>query len=94
VRVPDAPFVRAVARQHRSALALTSANVSGGLSSVAVDEFQARQGAGSCGLGVGLAHLAWPCPLQPLVPLAIARLEQTSALHFCFPGLRVIVVSP
>lgn len=40
VRVPDAPFIRAVARQHRSALALTSANVSGGLSSISVEEFE------------------------------------------------------
>ncbi|KAL4445318.1 hypothetical protein ABPG77_011143 [Micractinium sp. CCAP 211/92] len=40
IRIPDAPFIRAVCRQHRSALALTSANVSGGLSSVEVAEFQ------------------------------------------------------
>lgn len=40
IRIPDAPFIRAVCRQHRSALALTSANVSGGLSSVEVTEFQ------------------------------------------------------
>lgn len=39
VRVPNSAFIRAVARQHRSALALTSANVSGCLSSIAVDEF-------------------------------------------------------
>ncbi|PSC75583.1 2, 5 -phosphodiesterase 12 [Micractinium conductrix] len=40
IRIPDAPFIRAVCRQHRSALALTSANKSGGLSSIAVNEFQ------------------------------------------------------
>ena len=40
VRIPDSPFIRALCRQHRGALALTSANISGGLSSIAVDEFQ------------------------------------------------------
>lgn len=39
MRIPDAPFIRAVCRQHRGALALTSANVSGAMSSVAVGEF-------------------------------------------------------
>lgn len=48
IRIPDAPFIRAVCRQHRSALALTSANVSGGLSSVEVAEFQVG---GGCGVG-------------------------------------------
>jgi 2',5'-phosphodiesterase len=40
VRIPDSPFIRAICRQHRGALALTSANISGGMSSIAVDEFQ------------------------------------------------------
>jgi 2',5'-phosphodiesterase len=40
VRIPDAPFIRAVCRQHRAALALTSANISGGMSSVEVGEFE------------------------------------------------------
>lgn len=52
IRIPDAPFIRAVCRQHRSALALTSANVSGGLSSVEVAEFQARTARGG--------RAAWP----------------------------------
>ena len=51
IRIPDAPFIRAVCRQHRSALALTSANKSGGLSSIAVNEFQVK----------GL--LGWACPV-------------------------------
>ena len=44
VRVPDCAFTRALCRQHRGALALTSANISGGLSSVAVDEFRVGLG--------------------------------------------------
>jgi 2',5'-phosphodiesterase len=41
VRIPDNKFIRAVCRQHRGALALTSANISGQKSSLAVDEFEA-----------------------------------------------------
>ena len=40
VRIPDNPFLRAVCRQHRGALALTSANLSGASSSLAVREFE------------------------------------------------------
>ena len=40
IRIPDAPFIRAICRQHRGALALTSANLSGSGSSVAVAEFE------------------------------------------------------
>lgn len=40
VRVPDSAFVRALARQLGGALALTSANRSGGTSSVDVTEFK------------------------------------------------------
>eukprot|EP00271_Cylindrocystis_brebissonii_P010175 TRINITY_DN26283_c0_g1_i1.p1 TRINITY_DN26283_c0_g1~~TRINITY_DN26283_c0_g1_i1.p1 ORF type:complete len:220 (-),score=42.45 TRINITY_DN26283_c0_g1_i1:967-1626(-) len=40
VRIPDAPFIREVAREFDGALALTSANRSGGLSSVRVEEFE------------------------------------------------------
>lgn len=40
IRIPAAPFIRAVCRQHRSALALTSANISGGTSSIEVAEFE------------------------------------------------------
>jgi len=39
IRVPDSAFIRSVARAHGQALALTSANVSGGLSTLAVCEF-------------------------------------------------------
>lgn len=39
VRVPDAPFVRALARSLGEPLALTSANLAGAASTVAVDEF-------------------------------------------------------
>lgn len=39
MRVPDSGFIRAICRQHRGALALTSANVSQALSSVQVSEF-------------------------------------------------------
>jgi 2',5'-phosphodiesterase len=41
VRIPAAAFLRAAARQHRGALALTSANPSGAPSSVAAGEFRA-----------------------------------------------------
>jgi tRNA threonylcarbamoyl adenosine modification protein (Sua5/YciO/YrdC/YwlC family) len=40
VRIPDAAFVRDVARKLGAPLALTSANVSGGQSSVEVEEFE------------------------------------------------------
>lgn len=40
IRVPDATFVRAVAREFGAPLALTSANESSGVSSVTVEEFQ------------------------------------------------------
>ncbi len=40
VRIPDNKFIRAVCRQHRGALALTSANVSGQQSSLTVEEFE------------------------------------------------------
>jgi tRNA A37 threonylcarbamoyladenosine synthetase subunit TsaC/SUA5/YrdC len=40
IRVPDAPFIRAVCRQQRGALALTSANISSGLSPMHIGEFQ------------------------------------------------------
>ncbi|KAJ4796119.1 Threonylcarbamoyl-AMP synthase [Rhynchospora pubera] len=40
VRVPDFDFIRAVARGSRSALALTSANVSGSQSSVSIRDFE------------------------------------------------------
>ena len=40
VRVPDSNFIRAIARGCRSALALTSANLSGQPSSVSTTEFQ------------------------------------------------------
>ena len=39
IRVPDSAFIRSVARAYGGALALTSANVSGGLSTLAVNEF-------------------------------------------------------
>lgn len=39
LRIPGHPFLRAICRQHRGALALTSANVSGGPSSLAPHEF-------------------------------------------------------
>ena len=39
IRVPDSPFVRAVAREFGAPLALTSANRSGSMSSVSVEEF-------------------------------------------------------
>ena len=39
IRVPDSAFIRSVARTYGGALALTSANVSGGLSTLAVTEF-------------------------------------------------------
>ncbi len=69
IRVPDARFIRAVARQHRSALALTSANVSGGQSSVAVQEFRvscggslvARAGGGVRMTGCGVMWGMSPC---------------------------------
>ena len=38
--MPDSPFIRGVAREFGSALALTSANISGGMSSLTVDEFR------------------------------------------------------
>lgn len=41
VRIPDNNFIRAVCRQHRGALALTSANISGHKSSLLVEEFKA-----------------------------------------------------
>ena len=41
IRIPDHQFLRAVCRQHKGALALTSANVSGGRSSVEPAEFAA-----------------------------------------------------
>lgn len=44
IRIPDSAFIRAVCRQHRAALALTSANISGSMSSVDVGEFQVRPG--------------------------------------------------
>lgn len=40
VRVPDFEFIRAVARGSQSALALTSANLSGQLSSVNIRDFE------------------------------------------------------
>jgi 2',5'-phosphodiesterase len=40
IRIPDCQFLRAVCRQHAGALALTSANLSGGVSTVAVEEFR------------------------------------------------------
>jgi hypothetical protein len=40
IRVPDSVFIRSIARAHGGALALTSANVSGGVSTLAVDEFK------------------------------------------------------
>ncbi|OAY81264.1 YrdC domain-containing protein, mitochondrial [Ananas comosus] len=40
VRVPDFDFIRAIARGAKSALALTSANLSGQLSSVSVKDFE------------------------------------------------------
>lgn len=39
IRIPDHQFLRAVCRQHGGALALTSANVSGGTSSLEIGEF-------------------------------------------------------
>ena len=39
IRVPDSAFIRSIARTFGGALALTSANVSGGLSTLAVSEF-------------------------------------------------------
>jgi 2',5'-phosphodiesterase len=39
IRIPDQQFLRAVCRQHGGALALTSANVSGGRSSLDIHEF-------------------------------------------------------
>ena len=39
IRVPDSAFIRSIARAYGGALALTSANVSGGLSTLAVNEF-------------------------------------------------------
>ena len=42
VRIPDCAFIRAVCRQRQSALALTSANVSGQQSCVAVEEFTSK----------------------------------------------------
>lgn len=40
VRIPDNQFIRGICRQHRGAVALTSANLSGGPSSLSVDEFK------------------------------------------------------
>ncbi|KAK1289716.1 hypothetical protein QJS10_CPB18g02123 [Acorus calamus] len=40
VRVPDSEFIRAIARGSRNALALTSANLSGQLSSVCITDFE------------------------------------------------------
>lgn len=40
VRVPDFDFIRAVARGSQSALALTSANLSGQASSVSIRDFE------------------------------------------------------
>ena len=40
VRIPDAHFIRSLARHFGGALALTSANVSNATSTVAVDEFR------------------------------------------------------
>lgn len=40
VRIPDCKFIRAVCRQHRSAIALTSANVSGHPSCISTEEFE------------------------------------------------------
>ena len=40
IRVPDSAFIRQVAREFGSALALTSANLSGAPSSLTVDEFK------------------------------------------------------
>ena len=39
IRVPDSDFARAVSRQYGHAIALTSANQSGALSTLAVQEF-------------------------------------------------------
>ena len=39
IRVPDSAFIRSIARSYGGALALTSANVSGGMSTLAVNEF-------------------------------------------------------
>jgi tRNA A37 threonylcarbamoyladenosine synthetase subunit TsaC/SUA5/YrdC len=55
VRIPDSPFIRALCRQHRGALALTSANISGGMSSIAVDEFQV----GGCAEGADACCVCW-----------------------------------
>ncbi len=38
--MPDSAFIRSIARAHGGAIALTSANISGGLSTLAVDEFK------------------------------------------------------
>ena len=81
IRIPDAPFIRAVARQHRTALALTSANISGGMSSIDVAEFQVRRGveAGGGGqAGMSTITAAHPvcaassclvCPHPPHLPV-------------------------
>lgn len=39
MRIPDHEFIRAVCRSHGGAIALTSANISGGTSPVSVNEF-------------------------------------------------------
>ena len=40
IRIPNSLFLRAVCRQHRGALALTSANLSGDASTVSISEFE------------------------------------------------------
>ena len=39
VRIPDHDFIRAVCRSHGGAIALTSANISGGTSPLSVNDF-------------------------------------------------------
>ena len=85
IRVPDARFIRAVARQHRSALALTSANVSGGQSSVAVQEFRV-----SClweGMDGDSASWHLSCtPFKAWSELAKAKSRSLSARTSPLPG--------
>ena len=72
VRVPDSAFIRAVCRQHAGALALTSANISQGLSPQSVAEFE-----------VGGSH-TWQSKTK--APLRVAPSAAGAAAARCGPA--------
>lgn len=70
VRIPDAQFIRDVARRCNMALALTSANLSGQQSTVRIDEFQSL----------------WPKVTRPLARVSASRVQRAITCHHAQGG--------